>query len=319
MVDAVYQTRSGLRIGHAGLGYRGEGIGSVAQMVHDGDTIKTRPIGNLPIRFLGVDTAEISFKHPETERFVGLGNDLWNEFLSDPFAPKWDQPEMDEGLKEYLTTKTDNDTAKNHYAYADLAQKSLESEVINDIKNLNQTNESFQFFLAFADEIMDGYGRLLAFVNRNQPIETATEQRPLSYNERLLKNGFASPYFIFPNISPFYTNTLEDNIEISPVKFRNKIKHDNKLQNSRMFVRQVREDKRGIFDNDKPLKLYPFELRFLAQKRLPNRWVIDLTKEDNILINPQKYYTIQNLEDRFFIPYRYVPLFIESGWKIPNL
>ena len=34
MVDAVYQTRSGLRIGHAGLGYRGEGIGSVAQMGH---------------------------------------------------------------------------------------------------------------------------------------------------------------------------------------------------------------------------------------------------------------------------------------------
>ena len=52
-----------------------------------------------------------------------MGNDLWNEFLSDPFAPKWDQPEMDEGLKEYLTTKTDNDTAKNHYAYADLVLK----------------------------------------------------------------------------------------------------------------------------------------------------------------------------------------------------
>jgi hypothetical protein len=139
MVDAVYQTRSGLRIGHAGLGYRDERIGSVAQMVHDGDTIKTRPIGNLPIRFLGVDTAEISFKHPETERFVGLGNDLWTEFLSDPFAPKWDQPEMDEGLKEYLTTKTNPETAKNHYEHADLAQKSLESEVINDIKT--QSNQ----------------------------------------------------------------------------------------------------------------------------------------------------------------------------------
>lgn len=125
---------------------------------------------------MGVDTQEISFKHPETEKFVGLGSDLWNEFLSDPFTTKWNQPEMEEGLKEYLTSKIGTGTAKNHYEHAILAQKSLESEVLGDIKHLHQTNETFQFFLTFADEIMDGYGRLLAFVNRNQPIETATEQ-----------------------------------------------------------------------------------------------------------------------------------------------
>jgi len=35
------------------------------------------------------------------------------------------------------------------------------------------------------------------------------------------------------------------------------------------------------------------------------------------LINPQKYYLV-NLEDRFYVPYRYVPLFVDSGWKQKN-
>jgi hypothetical protein len=25
-----------------------------------------------------------------------------------------------------------------------------------------------------------------------------------------------------------------------------------------------------------------------------------------------------NLEDRFYVPYRYVPLFVDSGWKQEN-
>lgn len=79
-------------------------------------------------------------------------------------------------------------------------------------------------------------------------------------------------------------------------------------------MRKAREEEIGIFDKDDPLKMQAFEIRFLAQRRLPNRYVIDLSKEDNILIDPQKYYLI-NLEDRMYIPYRYVPLFVFSGWQ----
>ena len=216
----------------------------------------------------------------------------------------------------YLKQKMDQGTAKNHYQHAVTAEKDLESEVTKDMEKLGQTSDKFQFFLVFADEIMDGYGRLLSYVNRNQSKETSSEPRPLSYNERLLVSAAASPYFIFPNISPFYNNKLEDSVELSPSNFRNKIKHDSKLRFARESVRKARdEDKNGIYDSNNPLKIQPFELRFLAQRRLPNRWVIDLSKEDNFLIIPQKYYTIKNLEDRFYVPYRFVPLFVESGWK----
>jgi hypothetical protein len=43
--------------------------------------------------------------------------------------------------------------------------------------------------------------------------------------------------------------------------------------------------------------------------------VIDLSKNDDVLIKPQEYYTIPNVEDRLFIPEEYVPLFVEAGWK----
>jgi hypothetical protein len=34
-----------------------------------------------------------------------------------------------------------------------------------------------------------------------------------------------------------------------------------------------------------------------------------------VLIKPQKYYIVANIEDRLFIPEEYVPLFVEAGWK----
>lgn len=317
MVETIESLESGLRIGHVGLGYRGEVAGSVRQEVHDGDTIKSKPIGNLSIRFLGVDTPEISFQLPGRKEFLGLSNQLWIDFLTDPFASEWQQPTMNQGLVDYLKEKTGQDTAKNHHDHAVSAEKALESEVMNDIAKLDQTKDSFQFFLTFADEIMDRYGRFLSYVNRNQPEATVPEIRPRPYNERLLEMGLASPYFIFPNVSPFLTMSLEDNNEISPSKFRGTIKQDNALQTARESVRKAREigDGIGIFNKDDPLKLQAFEIRYLAQRRLPNRWIIDLSKDDNILIKPQKYYLITKLEDRFYIPYKYVSLFVESGWK----
>ena len=53
MADTILTLDSGLRVGYVGLGYRGDVAGSIRQEVHDGDTIKAKPIGNLSIRFLG--------------------------------------------------------------------------------------------------------------------------------------------------------------------------------------------------------------------------------------------------------------------------
>ena len=118
MVDMIKALESGVRVGYVGLAYRREVAGSVRQEVHDGDTIKAKPIGNLSIRFLGVDTPEISFQFPGRKQFIGLSNPLWTDFLSDPFASEWHQPIMEEGLVEYLKQKTGKDTARNHHRHA---------------------------------------------------------------------------------------------------------------------------------------------------------------------------------------------------------
>lgn len=90
---------------------------------------------------------------------------------------------------------------------------------------------------------------------------------------------------------------------------------DPTLRLAREWIRNARQQKIGIFDAGNPLKLEPFEVRFLARRRPPGRWVIDLSKNNDILIEPQEYYTVPNVEDRLFIPEEYVPLFVEAGWK----
>lgn len=91
------------------------------------------------------------------------------------------------------------------------------------------------------------------------------------------------------------------------ILFRNNV-NDKTLSLARRWVREARERNIGIFDESNPLRLEPFEVRFLAQRCPPNRWVIDLSKNDNILIKPQKYYTIPNTENRLFIPSEYLSL-----------
>jgi hypothetical protein len=49
---------------------------------------------------------------------------------------------------------------------------------------------------------MDRYGRLLGYIQPDQP-NTSAGRRFGSYNERLLAAGGVSPYFIWPNINPF--------------------------------------------------------------------------------------------------------------------
>ncbi|MGH3145637.1 MAG: hypothetical protein ACRDTR_07520, partial [Rubrobacter sp.] len=64
-----------------------------------------------------------------------------------------------------------------------------------------------------------------------------------------------------------------------------------------------------------PLSLEPFEVRLLSRRRPPDRWVIDLGDEGDLLIPPQEYYTVPHAEDRLFVPEEYVPLFVEAGWR----
>jgi endonuclease YncB( thermonuclease family) len=315
-VGTIEQLNSGLVVGHVGIGMFGGKIGSIKQETHDGDTLSTRALGDLGIRFLGVDAPEISFDFPGDAGFVSLGNAAWEDFLSDPFSDEWDlfEPMLDAGLRAFLVERVGPGTAQNHHLHAQAAEDALEEEVEKDLAELEASAESFEFFLAFAYEVMDGYGRLLAYINRNQPDADFPTERPVSYNERLLARGMVLPYFIWPNVDPFRSSSSLRDAVPDPA---NPAGNGNAgaLHRARTWVKEARANEIGLFDANAPLRLESFELRFLARRKPPDRWVIDLNSEDGRLLPPQNYYTIPNPEDRLFVPDQYVPLFEHSGWR----
>lgn len=314
MPKAIEQLKSGLIIGHAKLGFREGVTGSVRQQVHDGDTINVRAFGNFGVRFLGVDAPEISFKLPGERGFIGLSNIKWERYLSDPFTNWPQESRLDQDLIHYLKAKIKPGGAMNHYRHATEAEDELEKEVSRDLEDLGQSEEEFRFFLVFAYEIMDRYGRLLCYMNRDQP----GRQSPPSYNERLLQAGRVNPYFIWPNVNPFREKRPLVQAVPEPNTIKDVADRDEVLRNAREEVHEARQKGIGIFDSGDPLQLEPFELRFLGDQRAPARWIIDLSKNDDILINPQQYYIIKNQEDRLYVPEEYVPLFVEKGWRGRN-
>lgn len=308
---------SNLTIGTAGFGLRDNKPGSPKQEVHDGDTIVVHTAGNLSVRFLAIDTPEVSFTLPNDKRFRDIGSPEWSEFLDDPFAEKWPafEKELSQGLRMYLQPKVGKGCAANHAKHAKIAHQYLVGLVESDMAALGQTKESFQFFLAFAFEVMDGYGRLLAYINREQKDRDKPSPRPRTYNERQLQAGVASPFFIWPNISPWKKADSVSQAVIPPGQAKDLAAEDVALDVARKFVRDNRRKHEGIYSMMDPLMLEPFELRYLSRRRPPSRWVIDLSRNDSDLVPPQAYYQIPNPEDRLYIPSEYVPLFVEKGWK----
>jgi hypothetical protein len=302
------EQKGNLTVGHSGLGIHGDAPGTPGQQVHDGDTITTRPLGNAGVRFLGIDAPEISFTLPGETAFTPISNPKWETFLSAPLSA--DLPVGDD-LRHHLQARVGAGVATNHDRHAKVAKAALLQMVIDDMAALNKTKDNFQFFLAFAGEIMDRYGRLLCFINRDQ----LEGERPRSYNERLLTLGVVSPYFIWPNVNPFRKQPSVTDAVIPPGTASQVANGDNALRTAREAVRNARTNGIGLFETQDPLRIQPFELRFMAQRRAPDRWVIDLGKSDNILVKPEAYFTISNIEDRLYIPKEYVPLFVEKGWQ----
>lgn len=311
--SAIEQIKN-LTVGYAAFGLRGGAFMSVPQAVHDGDTITVQTAGNIGVRFLGIDTPEISFQLPGRNGFTKLEDARWDAYLTNPFATPFDRP-LAPGLLGYLRGRVGRGAAVNHYEHARAAEFELESAVNKDTKILGQEAKDFLFFLVFAHEVMDRYGRLLGYINRYQHDAKLPEPRPRWYNERQLQTGLAMPYFIWPNIDPFLTYGSVVDAVITPGTARDMANKAGALRDAREWVRKARADKKGLFDPSNALRLEPFEVRFLARRTPPDRWVIDLSKNDNALIDPQGYYTIANPEDRLYIPAEYVPLFVERGWR----
>ena len=64
--------RTNLTSGIARLGQRMRRQGTVAEQARDGDTLIVSAVGDIGVRLLGIDTAEVSFRFPGTTQFVGI-------------------------------------------------------------------------------------------------------------------------------------------------------------------------------------------------------------------------------------------------------
>ncbi len=306
-----------MTIGRALLGKHGARRGSVRQQVHDGDTVFVEAAGNIGIRFLSIDTPEVSFRIPGSTRFVSISSDNWKAFLNQPFAREYEafSIELPDLLRMHLESATGEDCAANHYRHARAAEAELEKMITADMEEMMQDTETFGFFLAFAFEVMDAYGRFLCYINRNQPNRFEPTPRPETYNERMLSGGWACPYFIWPNLNPWKKlDRIEDAVP-KPGEAGKEAKKSASLTAARNAVVDARQHHRGIFDATEPLQLEPFELRMLARRSPPERWLIDLSSNNDELINPLEYPSVPHSEDRLWIPNHFVPLFVEKGWK----
>lgn len=294
----------------------------VDKIVHDGDTINIAADGNFGVRMLGVDAPEVSFELPRNpdfpdhpKSFVKIEHPAWTDFLTDPFAKGYKELALRTALHNHLLTKVGPQAAANHAVHAAPATQALKDMVQGDITEQGLTNETFRLRLAFAHEILDRYGRLLCYVNREQKLKP----RPDPYNERMLAAGHVMPYFIWPNVDPFVRQEGRVADAVPKPGTARAIAEAGALGRARHAVQAARQAGLALWDHANPLLLHAFELRFLAQRRAPDRYVLDLSDNSRELMHPQSYFRVPNPEDRLFVNAEHAPLFHEKGWSVPPL
>jgi hypothetical protein len=283
-----------------------------SEAVPDGDTAGVQLDGTGAVRFLGVDSPEKSFEQP-----IGgaqrLDGQPWEQFLTNPFANGFPVALLEPLLAAHLQQRVGPGAAANHYQHAVAAGDSLKQLIESDVAALGQTTD--QYYVAFSYEVFDRFGRFLAFLNRNQPDPNIPGPRPLSYNERQLETGRALPYFIWPNINLFRDAPTIAAAVFAPGTAKD-IAATGDLKRARDFVKAARAAGIGVFDPVDPLRFEAFEIRYLGRAESPSRGVIDLSKNDDVILRPQSYFKIQHAEDRLFIPAEFVPLFAARGWRL---
>jgi endonuclease YncB( thermonuclease family) len=318
MTKAVEQLRSGLVVGRAGL--RSAGTSDpVGKDVHDGDTVAVLAAGDLGVRLLGVDAPEVTAPLPGTRApLVALDDPRWEQALAAAFAPGATPlgPAADPGLVAHLEAQAVVGEAVNHARLAAAARIALVDVVSKDMAALGVDAEDFRFFLAFAGDVMDRYGRLLGYLRPDQP-NVPPAQRLGSYNERLLAAGWVSPYFIWPNTNPWRAAPAIVDAVPAPGTVAQAAADDVALAAARASVKLARLLQIGLYGAAQPLRLQAFELRMLSRRLPPDRWLVDLGSDSDTLVRPQSYPDVPLPEDRLFIPAEYVPLWLEKGWKRP--
>jgi hypothetical protein len=315
MAETFFTLNDGSPRAVMGIRRRNDGtVQTLDQAVPDGDTLGNQLDGTGSVRFLGIDSPEKSFEQP-----IGgaqtLNGQPWEQYLTNPFANGYPAGLLEPALAAHLQQRFGSGAAANHHRHAMAAGEALKGLVQGDITAMGQTPAQFQYFLSFSYEVFDRFGRFLAFVNRNQPNPNVPGPRPSSYNQRQLDTGTALPFFIWPNVDPFRAHdTIADAVPRPGTA--NTQAETGELKRARDAVKSARAAGLGVFNPADPLRFEAFEIRYLGRGEAPNRAVIDLSKNDDVLLRPQNYFTIPNAEDRLFVPGEFVPLFAAKGWRL---
>jgi len=320
-MKALAVLQGGIRIGSASLADFSETGKGIKIKTHDGDTVNVRLADRFGLRFLGIDTPEVSMMLPGESRFKSLSNEGWDTLFT---SGNWKKSmNLSAGLLADLEKRIADGVgaAANHARYARKAKTNLEDIISQDIKTSGVSADKFALFMSFGLEFLDGYGRLLCYLNSarenfSDPAVARAVTR-WSYNERQLLSGWALPYFIWPNVQPFINKRPFDEENARPEGFWEIIRTAGKLQDARSNVASARAQGTGVYNPADPLRIMPFELRLISRGKAPDRFVIDLSKPgSNEILHPEEYHTVANPEDRLYVPSEYVSVFRLSGWKI---
>ncbi len=307
----VFRTSNNQVRAVVGLRRSAAAVQPIETVVYDGDTIQVNLLGSGSLRFLGIDTAELRLNnrlldHPD-----------WVARFGDPAI--LDVPGMEPGLRQHLLPRIGPDTAQNQLRHAIVGQQALQAMVTADIAAMNAVPDNFTLYIEFSYEVFDGNGRFLVFANRNQPDTNIGGPRLPSYNERMLAEGTALPFFIWPNVAPF--RDFKSIIDAVPAPGSLAVlATGGKLGAARAMVKAARAaataGDRTVFDPADPQILEAFELRFLQRRSLPSRGLIDLSRRTDLILRPQNYFKVPLPEDRLFIPPEFVPAFAARGWRL---
>ncbi|TNE65438.1 MAG: hypothetical protein EP344_03025 [Bacteroidetes bacterium] len=320
-MNAFQRSDNGLKVGSGHLGNYGNQTGTVRQVVSDGDTIQIGLSDNLDVRLLGIDSAEARARIPDSGKMEYLKNEAWEAFFT---SGNWRLGlTLHPGLQLDLDVRISSgqDVAANHARHAEYAHRTLERLILEDIEKSGRPAGDYTFFMAFAHEFMDNAGQVLCFLHSGRENFDDPELRDslttLSYNERLLATGAVYPFFVWPNVQPFLTGQpfLPEHAE--PVSFWKTVQESPRLKKSRAAVQTARLSGQGVFDPQDPLRLAPFELRYICRRKPPTRYVVDLSRPGSKnLLAPELYYTVPNPEDRLFVPEDYRANFESMGWIV---
>ena len=286
--------------------------GSVKQIVVDGDTVSVSSDRNLSTRFLGIDTPESKLYWQPSDSFPSTDNAVFQTLLTDPLndihGPIDDLPQ---DLRDHLAAMAGPQAAIRHHAYAKQAEAALQDMIQADKDDLGTDG----FFVAFAYDAIDYFGRLLVYVRPDQPDAVPADRRD-SYNERMLATGLATPYFIFPNVDPFRAQGSPVEAAAAATDPQTILASAPRLQQARALVQQARAAGLGLFEPGIDPVYLAFEFRYLVRRAPPSRWVIDLSGNDTRLLPPTRYLDVPKVEDRLFVPREFVPLFQMAGWHL---